>query len=264
MALKSHLEKTASGSAKNGGHRFAGRMTNIRSSIEPPTLGLAPTARPVRDVRRRSDRQSWRGFSASHKIAAASMGFCESVLEKDQHTLLSADPSVVRFAVQPHRLTYTLFDSRGRPVKRSYTPDAVVQQRDGRCVVLEVKASTFANGEPWRSREQVIRAAYKNDHGLDFVVMTEAQIRNQPRLDNCKIMLRHRTFTPDPTSLLIVRQVIGEAVSPTTIGALLSAAEPIGGNRSRCFSAIMQITLAGEVAIDMSVPLSDASSVSWL
>ncbi|RYG98946.1 MAG: hypothetical protein EON58_05545 [Alphaproteobacteria bacterium] len=235
----------------------------ITSKIEPASLGLGPEARPVRDVRRRSNRQSWRGFSASHKIAAASMGFCESVLEKDQHTLLSADPSVARFAVQPHRLTYTTFDKRGWPVKRTYTPDAVVQQRDGRCVVLEVKASVFANAETWRARERAIRSAYKEDHGLDFVVMTEAQIRNQPRLDNCKIMLRHRTFAPDPLSHLIIREVIGETVSPATIGGLLSMAEMLGGHRSRCFSAIMQMALDGEATIDLSVPLGDGSTVSW-
>ena len=113
MALHSCFEKAAREGAWSGDQPCAIPVMNFRSGIEPLNLGVASIAKPVRDVRRRSDRQSWRGFSTSRQNATVSKGFCDSLLEKNQHILLSTDSGVARFAVHPDHLNHTAFDKQG-------------------------------------------------------------------------------------------------------------------------------------------------------
>lgn len=190
------------------------------------------------------------------------MAISESTLELDQHTLLSADPAVVRFAVQPHWLSFWTVDSGGYWVRRRYAPDIIAELRGGRRVVIEVKGVTFANTEKWRLRERDIRSAYA-EHGLDFVVFTEREIRNEPRLSNCKQMLRHRGFGHDARHTLLVRRTISAATSPSTVSAILNGVAQMGGEVDPAFSVLMQFTLSGEVTIDLSAPLGDTSVVQW-
>lgn len=190
------------------------------------------------------------------------MRICESTLERDAHTILSADPQVLYFGVQPHWLTFVDFDDRGQAVWQRYAPDIIAQLRNGRRVVIEVKSTTFATSEPWLSRQEAIRAAYA-EHDLDFVVLTEMEIRNQPRLENCRIMLSHRSFGRDARHLIAVRSSLGTVSSPSTIATIIEAAQVRGGDKSLSFSALMQMILTGEITADLSRPLGDDTPVSW-
>lgn len=218
-----------------------------RSTILPADLGLGREALPVRKMPGRVARTSWRGFSASHKIESDAMRFFESTLERDLHTLLSADPDVARFAVQPHRLTYWAEEPGAWPVKRSYVPDVLAQLKSGACVIYEAKSVAFAEAEPWRSREPFIRKAYRDDHGLELVVLTEHDIRIQPRLANCQMMLQHRPFAADPATLLLLRRVLETADLPTAIGTIIDRAIERGAEAAAAFSVIMQMIMSGEL-----------------
>lgn len=190
------------------------------------------------------------------------MRICETTLERDTHTVLSADPEVLYFGVQPHWLTYVDFDDQGQAVRKRYAPDIIAQLRNGRRVVIEVKSTTFAKSEPWLSRQEAIRAAYA-EHDLDFVVLTEMEIRNQPRLENCRIMLSHRSFGHDARHLIAIRSSLGTVSSPSTIATIIEAAQVRGGDKSLSFSALMQMILTGEITADLSRPLGDDTPVSW-
>ncbi len=190
------------------------------------------------------------------------MRICESTLERDAHTVLSADPQVLYFGVQPHWLTFVDFTDQGQAVWRRYAPDIIAQLRNGRRVVIEVKSITFAASEPWLSRQAAIRAAYA-EHDLDFVVLTELEIRNQPRLENCRIMLSHRSFGLDAQHLIAVRSSLGVASSPATIATIIDLARARGGEQSPSFSTLMQMILTGEITADLSRPLGDDTLVNW-
>jgi hypothetical protein len=232
------------------------------STIDPPSLGLSADAKPVRKFARQRLRHTYRGFSASQKIVSREMAICESTLERDQHTLLSADPNIIKFAVQPHWLSFWTVDRQGCRVLRRYAPDIIAEMRGGHRVVIEVKSQTFADTDKWRVRERDIRSAYA-EHGLDFVVFTEREIRNEPRLSNCKQMLRHRGFGQDARHTLLVRRAISVANSPSTVSAILGGVAQMGGEVDPAFSVLMQFALSGEVIIDLSSALGDASVVEW-
>ena len=233
-----------------------------RSTISPPGWGLDRDAQPVREFRRQRLRHAWRGFSCSHKIRSSRMRICESTLERDAHTILSADPQVLYFGVQPHWLTFRDIDDQGQAAWQRYAPDIIAQLRNGRRVVIEVKSITFAKSEPWVSRQEAIRAAYA-EHDLDFIVLTEMEIRNQPRLENCRIMLSHRSFGLDKLQLIAVRSSLGATSSPSTISTIIDMAQAHGGEKSSSFSTLMQMILTGEIIADLSVPLSDSTLVRW-
>lgn len=210
----------------------------------------------MREIPGRTSRTSWRGWSSSHKIESEAMRFFESTLERDMHTLLSADPDIVRFAVQPHRLTYWCEEPGSWPVKRQYVPDVVAQTRSGACTIFEAKSRTFSTVAPWTLREPFIRKAYRDDHGLEMVVLTESEIRSQPRLSNCQILLQHRPFVADHETLLVLRQVLEMIRLPATIGVVILAAADRGAETARAYSVVLQMIMSGEVVFDHARPLS--------
>ena len=230
-----------------------------RSSIYPAHFGLAPGAKPLRQ-RGRGPSSTWDGYVGSQKTNGRSAPF-ESFLERDLQTHLNADPDIVEYAVQPHRLVYWAPDQDGQPLKRSYTPDAVALTGAGDIVVLDAKAKVFASGEKWRRVEPHIREAYETDHGACFFVLTEDDIRAEPRLTNCQIMLRHRPPGNDSEGELIVRELVHEATGPASIGSITDAAAARGIDEDRTFSALMRMALTGEVRFDHSKSLSPCTAI---
>lgn len=136
----------------------------------------------------------------------------ESQIERDYIYLLEIDPTVQSYRSQPFKLTYL---HAGKT--RTYTPDFWVirplcQQ------VVEVKPERKVNDssyfELWRHIIPVCR-----DMGMEFVVVTDVMIRQQPQLDNIKLLYKYarnplslqqiiecqRYFTHrEPTSLKVV------------------------------------------------------------
>lgn len=231
----------------------------LKSSIYPEHFGLTADLPSVRKMPGRVPLPTWRGWSSSHK--AIGRAFFETTLERDLLILLSADPNIVKFKVQPHALAY--WSDEARPTKRSYVPDVVALDVSGQIVVLDAKATIYASHEKWLSKERAIRRAYEKDHGASFVVMTERQIRQQPRLSNCQIMLTHRV-PADLTGLTVVRGVIDQEVGgEVDIAAVSRAASSYGVEQARAFSVVMQMALAGELKLDHSAPLSLATKVAY-
>lgn len=94
------------------------------------------------------------------------------------------------------------------------------------------EGAAVRQAEPWRSREPFIRKAYRDDHGLELVVLTEHDIRVQPRLANCQMMLQHRPFVADPATLLLLRQTLETMDFPTAIGMMVDRAIERGADGS--------------------------------
>ncbi len=102
-----------------------------------------------------------------------------SKLQRDYLYLLEADQSVTRYEEQPRVIQYML----GGRVRR-YTPSFEVE-RNGRVYVVEVrpadKVAAAADFEAFR--REMARVCRQQGLGR-FVVLTEADIRQQPLLDN--------------------------------------------------------------------------------
>jgi hypothetical protein len=204
---------------------------------------------------------SWRGEFGSQKGVGPTP--FESLLERDFQTILCADYRILEYGVQPHTLTYWTPNSNGSRTKHTYVPDFVVQDREGRLMVIEVKASYFTTLPYWQSREPYIREAYALDHGVPFLLFTERDIRIQPRLANFEIMLRHRGPPDDPEAEHIVRDILRNLGGVTTIGDVCAKGRlPAPPGSDRCYTALMRLALRGEISLDIAKPFSALTKVT--
>ncbi|MFN4041884.1 MAG: hypothetical protein ACK4I0_09500 [Brevundimonas sp.] len=234
------------------------RMMPLRSSVSADNLGLVPGAKPVRlTARRRSPPSSIRGWFASPK--ALGPGLYESLLERDAQAMISIDPDVEAYAVQCHRLTYFVPTLDGYQ-RREYVPDLVLKMRDGRRVVVEVKAGVLAQNPPWTALEPHIRRAYEEDHDAFFRLVTEKNIRRQPELSNAQVMLAHYGSSQPEVEIALL-QVLEAEEGSLSIRALSEVLAQLGVSYEQTFTAVMRCALAGKVEVDTADSFSPATQV---
>lgn len=231
----------------------------LPSAISHRRLGLYPGTVPLGKPRWYGTPGAYRGVHASTKCLGPPL--FESLLERDYQTMLCCDPRVAAYAVQSHQLTYSTPGPDGMPVRRLYTPDLSVLLRSGAMLVIEVKAEAFAAMEYWQARGPYIRLAYKRDHAIEFIVVTERQIRVQPRLANFEKMLRYGARFDDQSAIMAARDAAYRLQSGTCIGQICEGAGLSGENIACGYSAIMSLALTGELELDLNVPLSLSTPV---
>ncbi len=240
------------------GARAEGPALPLRSSIAGEGFGLMAGGRPLRlQARRTQPSSSIRGWFSSPKALGPAV--YESLLERDAQTLISVDPTVAKYAVQCHRLTYWTIEAAGVR-RREYTPDLVVEMRNGDRVVVEVKASALAELPAWAKVEDQIRRAYRDDHGARFVVLTERDIRRQPGLCNAQIMLAHRGSTAIDIEFALLAALQAQ-VGLISIQGLSGILDQVGIDYDQTFNAVMQMALAGKVKVEFSREFSASTRV---
>ncbi|MGA9796683.1 MAG: TnsA endonuclease N-terminal domain-containing protein [Rhizomicrobium sp.] len=232
----------------------------LPSAISHSDLGLFPGSRPLGKRSRRGRTPSYHGIHAGHK--ALGWALYESLLERDFQTDLCADPRVKAYAVQSHQLKYWFPSFSGVQTEHIYTPDVCVLLKDNRTVVFEVKHSRLRLRATWQKREPHIRRAYAEDHGVPFLVVTEREIRIQPRLSNYEIMLRHRHPMDDAEAEIAVRDALHRVQNRTHIGEVCDACLLRQNRLSRSYSALIRLALTGEIALDIDSPLSLATAIT--
>lgn len=233
----------------------------LPSSLTRADLGLFPGTMPLGKHPRRGLTSSFTGVFASTKCFG--LPRFESLLERDFHTLLCCDPRIARYAVQSHQLTYFTPNDQGTYTERLYTPDFIVLFTSGRKLIVEVKAEAFTATDYWQFREPHIHRAYRRDHALDFVVITERRIRIQPRLSNLQTMLRFGGRHDDRSAVLAVSEVFEWLPHFTRIGEVCEAVRLGQDRMSRAYSALMYLALRGRLTLDLDTPFSLATAVMW-
>lgn len=108
----------------------------------------------------------------------------ESKLELLAFKLHDVASYVKRFQEQPARITFFLNDE-----KRVHVPDLLVEIHHG-YIFREIKTDEEAN-----SPEILERTRYLSEvlpaYGYQYDILTESEIKKQPRLDNAEFLLRH-------------------------------------------------------------------------
>lgn len=108
----------------------------------------------------------------------------ESQIERDYIYLLEIDPRVQLYRGQPFKITYI---SKG--LTRNYTPDFWVQRADQQEIV-EVKPASKVNDQKNLDKWRHISCLCK-ERNIKFVVVTDTMIRQQPKLDNIKLLHKY-------------------------------------------------------------------------
>lgn len=156
----------------------------MSTSVRSRTLRPASLHRPARNVTSRSG--PWvRGKFPSLKNGR-SVGY-EQLLERDALVLFEFSSMIESYIEQPRSVFYPFGSGM-----RKYTPDFELTLADGsrRKVIVEIKPSAQLERTEVKEKLQAIED-YFADHGQAFTVLTEHDIRRQPRLDNLTWLRTH-------------------------------------------------------------------------
>ncbi|AGB48229.1 hypothetical protein Mesau_06010 [Mesorhizobium australicum WSM2073] len=226
-----------------------------RSSITPEYFGLCEAPSRMRQPLRFSRRGLIVGMSCASKLLGSRQH--GSLLERDLHTLLEADPSFESFALEAHSLVYFAPAEQGHFQRRTYTPDVVARTTYGEIVVLEGKAAALRAKTNWAEKEHLIREAYWYDHGIRFCVLTEFDIRKEPRLSNCKVIVSRARGADDPDLALRLGDAI--RLRPHTLGELYRI---MLAPKASVFATLMALVYRGKAQFDLAQPVSETSTFS--
>lgn len=195
---------------------------------------------------------------------------------------LETDPRVVRIAVYPPKLEYSVWNDLSRRSKvRSVSPDVAVMEDDGHVTVIEyVPVAIQDERVGFSERVRVLKDIYREEHGCGYAVHSELSVHIEPRMTNLRRQYEH-SFVEDQSALEALRDALYRHGLPSTIGDIRAAVDlptpvyqvlddgdatvfsrPLGAI-DRHFTALMQLAHRGEIEIDLSRPYGERSAVSW-
>lgn len=168
----------------------------------------------------------------------------ESQLERDMIRLLEFDPAVLSYREQPEPLTY--FEGGKR---RKYTPDFIAKMTNS-ITVFEVKPYDQSITSPLKERLVAFQEHYAAQ-GVDFLVMTEREIRKEPRLSNITKLLRYQREIVSPSSKQVIIELLDREVK--TLGGLFEHLEMEGVPFTHVYALISQ----GNIGVDINQPIDN-------
>ncbi len=198
---------------------------------------------PVRRVVTRSGR-GIRGKFPSRKLGR--MVEWESTIEADAIRLFEFNVSVASYGSQPSEEVY--HDASG--IAHAFVPDFKVNWVQGGAIFIEVKSDADAAYPPTK-RLLGMKAMAMQAQGKVYRVLTHAQIRQQPRFDNLKLLERHYRTSLSPEVLQLLPGISRD--QPFRIQDLA----PSLGGKEVVFAAIA----CGVLRTDLNTPLNQESHV---
>jgi len=205
-------------------------------------MNYVPVRNPVKKTK-----GSYPGYVPSQKMRR--MIGVESTLERDLAILLEVDPDVDAYTEQPITIEYRLDDKW-----HSYTPDFAVQ-RIGLIKFVEVKPEWKALRPDNVRKFAAIRAVLAKS-GRPFIVLTEKDIRRQPRLRNAELLHRGARQGLPIEDL----GAIFSELQSSTVPSVETLALRMGGPDA--INSIYSEITAGRLVADMSKPLVPGSKLS--
>lgn len=125
--------------------------------------------------------------------------YFESLLEQDFIYLLETDITIISYASQP--LTVEYF-AQGKT--RKYTPDFIVRTSN-MTEIVEVKPKKYL--DKYVPLYEAVRPVFF-ERGWDFRVITEENIRLEPRLYNAKLLCRYANYQVNPNHYAACMSII--------------------------------------------------------
>lgn len=182
----------------------------------------------------------------------------ESKLERDYLYLLEFDSDVRSYKEQPVRIVFEL-----NGLIRRYTPDFLVE-RTNKKQLVEVKPQEKVFKGDGKQRYLTISRVCRS-RGYQFRILTEAEIRRQPRLRNIKLFYKYartviapqhqilcKEFFRDKTSAPlreIIKYFTDREVNPSVVYALL-------------FHTILVVDIMQPITLDSVVRLAGPTPIT--
>lgn len=167
----------------------------------------------------------------------------ESLLELDAIYLFETFHRIREYREQPARINYSLDEKSCR-----YTPDFEVLLDTGETKIVEIKPKIVLEQNDIRKKLDRIKTHYQNN-GLDFIVVTDSDIRIEPRLSNLKwIYSQLPRIWPTYEAL----QVASETLSRHFPMPLRLATSLLTKTNINIFS----LFVSGHISIDLDKPIN--------
>jgi TnsA endonuclease N terminal len=170
----------------------------------------------------------------------------ESLLERDAIVLFELSPGVVSYEEQPSVEIY--YDDSS---PRKYFPDFAVTLRNGSVAHVEVKPAKKLKGRATRDRFSLIATQYERQ-ARQFWILTDDEIRVEPRLSNLKLLAYHCRETLSPLHL----DALLGSFEHQTSGTFASFARTLGGP-----NFVYRLLAAGLLICDLNEPIQSGTVI---
>jgi hypothetical protein len=199
------------------------------------------------------NRSGYVGRLPSYRDADPALLVFESLLERDLLVLLESDTNTTQIWPQPLTLTVHFLGHVYRPIPDFFSSHKSGERRlwEVRPAVVVLADDTIVQAEIDAWYDAVADEACRR--GFEFHLITERDIRIEPRLSNSRHILRGAGDLVDRRAISAVRAVLAHLPDPVTLGAVRDAA----GREVNAFWAIMRMIYRGEIKADMSQPFGD-------
>ena len=182
----------------------------------------------------------------------------EGLLEQEAMYLFELAPRIVRCREQPRRIPYP-----DQATLRTYTPDVELLLSDGSSVLVEVKpVDRLATPEVAHGLAAVRQQLERN--GERFVVLTDADIRREPRLTNAKWVF-HQVPRRSPTAAVMA--VAAARLRPCFPTSIRHAAElllPVGADPfSFLMAGLAVCDFEEQLTLDSAIDLACGDDHDW-
>jgi len=167
----------------------------------------------------------------------------EAQNERDFLYHLEFDPEVIRYASQPLKLHYNLDGTM-----LTHYPDFAVERRNGRIDYYEVKPFDKTAELSFQDKTKAIRERL-NKMGHQYYVVTDREIKIEPRLSNLKILYR---YLATKHSLADQQAVMNCLVQPMKLNDLKYEIEILGLSISVCY----WLMATGKIKFDLNEPIT--------
>ncbi|MGE4503512.1 MAG: TnsA endonuclease N-terminal domain-containing protein [Thiomicrospira sp.] len=182
----------------------------------------------------------------------------ESGLERDAFILVEFDTNVSQFKAQP-RTFYYVKDGK----KRRYTPDVLVEYKNGQRLYIEIKYRDDLKND-WKKLKPKFKAAIhelKKEPNTRFKIWTEVEIRNQ-YFENAKYLLPFKNKPINNAHVAVILKVVN-SLAETTPADLLDICSSNITLRAEILHTLWGCLARGMLKIDMLKPITMNSPI-WL
>ena len=227
------------------------------SSVVPGDFGLGPNPRPLGSIR---PSRNWVPEVVRSEKLPGGITITTTALETAGLTMVLCDPVYAVVVPYAHVLDYRETADDGFVVEGRHRPQVVARRRDGTVIAYSFLHSWERDAQPERT-EIAVRAAYRR-LGVGFRVLTEHTLFARTVRENRGRLLRERAGFQDP-DVVRVQEALVQHGLPTTVARFHRGARPFPARRlDRTLACLIELALAGTVALDLRKPLGPETRVT--
>lgn len=203
-----------------------------------------------------------------------------STLMRDALIHFETNPDVVRISAYPIKLEYEVSDWNGVVSSASHIPMVGVWSKQKQASFFDIIPLAMQDERKWMEHQtSTLKGVYWEQYRATYAVLDESSLHIQPRMMNLAT-IRYHAYRHDDEAVTAVRRALSLLPSQSTIQMISDAAALPGRAHvffendgtaaqfrplpevKRAFSALMWLAVAGEVKVDISKPISFASTVT--